>query len=806
MHSNSGEPHVRSARIDILRGLAVAGMIAAHALFFFHNKQNPFLLSVESFLNTTVFTVFIFVFGLALSKWTDQHAHEHTRTVFWSSAKRAGILYIVYLAASSVAVLTASNPQNRTITDLIGAVSLLKPPNFTEYIPFFIFTVLLLPLLRPLFRHTKTSVLMTFLIGAFSYLAGITLYDMQIPGFLADIKALIAGNPGTLRFPFFQYFPVVLWGLWWQHDSDHVLSGNKRSSLHIILVVTAVSAALVGTVMTRTIHLPVLDPAVRWPPSVTFLLTGLSISAVSLMLMPGLAFLGKGIRQIVSYFGRDAFELWANHLILLFLYRALGGPQYADIFRISLLTIALTAASVALSSIALTNSIAFPLHLTFRGKTRFRKRHVLSAVLALAVLIWSQTAGTGSPYGNSMPTSPLTAGAIIPRNLTVRISSDRSWYTRRIPDNDSINLTVTVSGNEDADLSEDRFRILLNGSEHPFTGIAAEDGTLHFSAPVSDIPAGTYQVTAEVSGNIRYASEPLTIHISEPLLIAWTFDWEGWDAPESAISAMQEFSAGHPDVVFSHFISPRMFLPGVLPQYRDGRIRDFLLARSASGDELGTHLHMHYDLVEYAGVIPRTTNHWGLRSEEGYDVPTTEYTPDEFRTIVSYANEIIRNQGLPEMTGYRAGGWFISEAQLALLPELGYDYDSSGRNKPQTGAFRTTPWNLPPGAQPYFPSLQDQSAPAPDGQLLEIPINGLSTYDQDIDGLKAHIQEVYTGGVLTEPKALVFVSHPQFFTREFHKIPEMLAALSAVTRTADNGPGVFVTTRSIYDIWTLLHD
>jgi hypothetical protein len=226
------------------------------------------------------------------------------------------------------------------------------------------------------------------------------------------------------------------------------------------------------------------------------------------------------------------------------------------------------------------------------------------------------------------------------------------------------------------------------------------------------------------------------------------------------------------------------------------------LDRQKAGDELAMHLHMHFDLIKAAGIQPKTSHGWGLMTNEGYDIPTTEYTPEEFRTVVSFGKKLARNYGLPEFKGYRAGGWFINAPLLNILEEEGFMYDSSGRDRPTTGAFHTTPWNLPIDAPPYYPDVTDQNKPSKQTRkLMEIPNTGGSTYDLSPEEMITRIESIYKKGILTHPKTIVFVSHPQFASREFSKIPQVLTYLKTIYYHDDKGPVLFVTTSDIHTLW-----
>lgn len=795
----------RSLKIDVLRGIAVIGMIIAHGLFFFHNKSNPYITALEGLFNTTVFTVFIFVFGQSLSKWLDVHAFDHPKTIWQYSLKRAGLIYLLYALVGIVAVIT-SRPE---FSYLAGTLTLTSSPNFTEYMALFIILVLLTPLLRPLLRLSRQSMLLTFVIGALSYLLGITLYEMHLPLWLTPIKALFAGDETLLRFPVLFYFPVVLWGLWWQHDSDHNTQDKVHTAEHLWMIIACVSTTVASVLVAQTLNIPILNPNTRWPPSISFLTMGISISTIGLFLMPSFAWVGPPAKKILGYFGRDALDLWVNHLLILFIYRKFIRWETGSTAVIAIMVTTLVVVTVILSSTIVTNSIRFPLNIAFSGTTRFRKRYAALVSIALLVLLWATMVAPTSPYGNFMISPPLSAQSKLPINTDAKLTAGSLWYVRHHPTPQSLELTVTLDTATDTEsIHPDSVRIAMNGVSTEFLGITASDGTLHFTKPVADIFPGVYTISATIdNGDSSLQTNTQTVTVSEPLLVAWTFDWEGWDIPDTALQEITDLTMAYPTLKFSHFVNPRTFLPGVLHPTRNARILAFLGERYAKGDEIAMHLHMQYDLVKSSGVATTSAHAWGLRGDEGYDVPTTSYSPQEFRRIVLFAQKVASESGLPTMNGYRAGGWFLSTNQLNELKSLGFTYDSSGRDRPGTGPFRAIPWNLPIGAQPYYPSQTDQNLGTADTSgILEIPNNGVSTYDQSSESLISRIDSVYQGGILTVPKVLVFVSHPQFSTREFPKIPEVLTRITAMSQGAGLGPAVFVTTADIARIWNTLNN
>lgn len=430
---------------------------------------------------------------------------------------------------------------------------------------------------------------------------------------------------------------------------------------------------------------------------------------------------------------------------------------------------------------------------------RMRKRYgVMVAVIGI-MLTWSfAQPPTASPYGDIMSTPAISVYDRLPADVTAELTADKTWFVRSGPRIDPIRLTLRAfdsTTNRPLKINPSSVTLTVGQTTISTPRVRLEGNQVMYEISPTTVSAGTFEVFATIRGEQHsVTTTSIKIMISEPLMVAWTFDWEGWDAPDEALSAIDELRSIGAATSFTHFINPRMFLSGVMPPDRREILTEYLKRRNSAGDELALHLHMHYDLVKAAGVTPRTSPHWGLRSNEGYDVPTSVYPTDEFRAVTTFALALFDAQGLPRPVGFRAGGWFVSRDQLLALDALGFSYDSSGRDRPTTGAFRTIPWDLPQGAQPYT---------LPNG-VLEIPTNGTTTYEASVQELLRRATLVYNGGILTRPKALVFVSHPQFSNREFAKIPAVLNALREQSIAVDKGPVVFATMSEVYALWKSL--
>lgn len=298
-----------------------------------------------------------------------------------------------------------------------------------------------------------------------------------------------------------------------------------------------------------------------------------------------------------------------------------------------------------------------------------------------------------------------------------------------------------------------------------------------------------------------------TIHllISEPVYVAWTIDWEGYNVQDQVLQRLSEISKKY-GAPMTQFFNPRIYVDKSIPQYRRDELTNWIKIRQEKfGDELAMHMHMQYDLVRAAGVQPITSPRWGS-GQDGYDVLTSAYSYEQFRKIVEWALEKFNSSGLGRPAGYRAGGWFANIETLKVLNDLGFVYDSSGReayvfgNQKKPGA-----WQLDPKTQPYRPSTTNQNSPSPEPQLnlWEVPNNGNDSYWFPTDHLVNRFYQNYKvpGESVDQPILITYLSHPDWFDVDQPKLEALFTEISKYSHAQDKGPVVFTTISSALKAW-----
>lgn len=315
---------------------------------------------------------------------------------------------------------------------------------------------------------------------------------------------------------------------------------------------------------------------------------------------------------------------------------------------------------------------------------------------------------------------------------------------------------------------------------------------------------GKYQVQVDISeGDKIFSSQKVGFYLSDPLYVAWTIDWEGYDASNAYLDALADISRTY-GAPMTHFWNPRIYVTSEVSAERQKFLTDWVKARLAKGDAIGLHTHMFYDLVQSAGVEPKHDPNWGDEGN-GYGVPTSAYPADELGKILQKSVSLMTENGLPQPFVYRAGGWFASLETLTALEENGFLADSSGRTSYSFGRNNLKgDWDLKPETQPYRPSRTDQNESSFNNafNLLEIPNNGADSYWFSAEDMIKRFEVNYAGGFLDEKKEVTFLTHPHWFkTEEQQKVRTLFDYLSNFNYDDDSGPVVYTTTPDIYKIW-----
>jgi predicted deacetylase len=291
-------------------------------------------------------------------------------------------------------------------------------------------------------------------------------------------------------------------------------------------------------------------------------------------------------------------------------------------------------------------------------------------------------------------------------------------------------------------------------------------------------------------------------YVSYPLYATWTMDWEGYDVKDEYLNNLDEL-ANDNGMPITHFFNPRIYINNSISPSRRTFLTNWVKDRKAlRGDEISMHLHMHYDFIEAAGLERRIEPSWG-GSDDGYDVLTAAYPPEEFSVILDFALQQFRNNNLPTPVGYRAGGWFVNLDNLKVLPEKGFKYDSSGREYYIFGrnAVRGF-WNLRSTTKPYKISANDQNSNRPPTiNLWQFPNNGADSTNLKETEMIKRLNDNFNGQPLNDKQVITFLSHPHWFNQDYPRMKALFAEMNQYKAENDGGPVIYITLEEAYSIY-----
>jgi peptidoglycan/xylan/chitin deacetylase (PgdA/CDA1 family) len=308
----------------------------------------------------------------------------------------------------------------------------------------------------------------------------------------------------------------------------------------------------------------------------------------------------------------------------------------------------------------------------------------------------------------------------------------------------------------------------------------------------------TVQVTAMIDGVLEYSPKQ-KIHISQPLYVNWSIDWEGDDVQEKWLQ-MLDALANENKVPVTHYFNPRIYVGGPSSD-RAKYLTNWVLNRRAKhGDEIGLHLHMWYDMVKAAGLTEKREPNWA-GGATGHDVASTAYTAEEFDQLITWSLKQFSDHGLPKPTVYRAGGWQINVDQLKILVKYGFKADSSGREYVKFGTKQyPVPWNLYPTTRPFKPSINNINATGKDLiGIWQFPNNGdnSSNYGPDSKKILDNFKLNYNGDALKDKQTFVILSHMQYFNNDEPVMKRVFAELNKSLASSDSGPIIYTTIEKV---------
>jgi|GEM_PF-3324810 len=298
------------ASLNVIRGIAVILMIITHIwITFFWNNNSP-IGSTLSFIGGYLsFTIFLFISGFLLG-----NLYKEVKAI--KIIIRAALIVLVYIGLGSVYVYTHSLSLGYVFT---------SPVFLQEYLLTLaimpIFGYILLCITRPLEVITRVikhpfGIVIIFVVGVLLVLAGKYTATLSYPGLPFQ---LLFGSTTQHFFPIISYGIVYISGSWlgWAKREDS--QKDFKRELYLIIAISAAITCLAVPLENISISINTLDN-LRWPPTVFFIFSSLSIGTVILLLCLFLEkFSQNFIMKFLSFLGKNSLILVVIHLLIIFI-------------------------------------------------------------------------------------------------------------------------------------------------------------------------------------------------------------------------------------------------------------------------------------------------------------------------------------------------------------------------------------------------------------------------------------------------------------------------------------------------------
>ncbi|MBN2016506.1 acyltransferase family protein [Candidatus Dojkabacteria bacterium] len=825
-------PQKRELSFDILRGIAVFLMILAHTIAFFDESNSSLLNFLQKLGDTVCFTTFLLVSGSAV-----YYSALSVTEKDWKKKKRKFFNRIIKLLLGYyfAAIISSLKDFPLPITtewlkNIFEIIFFVKVPGYTEFLLPFIFYSLLVIVFRKKIGALIRSKYLALSVGIISYLLGHILYHISLPSPLTYYKALVAGESNWYRFPILQYLGIFLIGILLGQLLKKTKTLKTRvQNLSIITLISIIFLSLF-TLIEPLSRFPLDEKFQRWPPSVGFILIGLSfaITIIFLIQIKIKNFTLEPLKEAIIFLGSNAFSLFIYHILILQITEfALGirFPQVSEVLASFVVLITASAyfviysekAKIGLEKFKSIEKVAkLP---KLRMKSHRKKPDLLKEkyfLLLFPIIITSiltayigirQLVNTDDPPDIQNLFSPEIKG-VATTNIgepELIASIERKWILKGTTGNNEkyskLNYTLEVKNVDNLDLPP---KFEIQGTTVTGELQKNESGLFTQEIDLASLEVGTYEMKTSVLVNGKnYETEKISFNLSYPVYVIWTIDWEGSDTKDEELAEIVDFTQKHNNLPISHMFNPRIYVSDKISSERAEQLTSWIIKRKYAGDEIALHLHMHREIIEASQVTFRTQPKWTDYINDGHDVPCYAYTYPEFMKILAWSKKKFSEKGLGTPTSFRAGGWSADENTLKALQDSGFLIDTSGRDFIIWGSKSTklqSPWNLKSTTQPFKPSVNNQNSPTPPTlNLWEFPNNGADTYLYRTEDLIKRFQDNFTEGIQKEFKVVTYLSHAHAFSEDRKILEPAYEYIDLYNVKSDSGPVIYTTLAEAYN-------
>jgi uncharacterized membrane protein len=332
------EVKTRDLSIDALRGLVVFLMVGSHLVWFFGDIQNSFWDSFRNIADAVCYITFLFLFGIStylliFSKPLDQ---DRKKKIIY----RILTLLFAYYIIAFVGIIKDLQG-GFSLTPILETLFFINVPGFTEFMLTFVFYTFFAFIFKVLFfKNTslnniskKRLEINLITLGVVTFIVGNLIFSFidkdPLSGYLNNYVGLFTYGNGVHRFPLLQYTPIFLLGLYFgyllassQNNTEKQTRFNK-AILFSLVVVSLISIA--GFFIQNKADIRFITEYNRWPPSIFFIIVGLSFSFSFFYLFRKFKLTSTNLFVTL---GQEALGVLVFHLIIIKLLELVSGGEW----------------------------------------------------------------------------------------------------------------------------------------------------------------------------------------------------------------------------------------------------------------------------------------------------------------------------------------------------------------------------------------------------------------------------------------------------------------------------------------------
>lgn len=349
----------RDISIDMLRGIVVSLMVASHTVWFLSDDTNVFWNFMRSWGDSVCFITFLFLFGISmyfslLSKdFTDKIQRKR-------ALQRVFYLLGAYYLIAGFGLISKFGDGDLIVT-VLKTVFLIHVPGFTEFmIPFVVYTfgayiTKLFFLKRKItFPNLRLKYILIFSWGIYliAMMINAMTHRLHLPEILGAFSAHFFNHDGFLRFGLLHYMPVLLLGIYFGQEIKREQEANTIQRQLIKISGVYALGALLLWISELFFNHKAINLFFRWPPSLLFMLFGMSFALFGLYLSRLIKPNEIRISEAVAFLGKHSIGILVFHIMIIRILEVIGVERSGNFIYLSVYFIILLFGFVCLRQLS----------------------------------------------------------------------------------------------------------------------------------------------------------------------------------------------------------------------------------------------------------------------------------------------------------------------------------------------------------------------------------------------------------------------------------------------------------------------